>query len=124
VHLCARILVPPIRSRVTYFVALHELGHINIAAAAAWDPDDPGYHLYREASAWSWALDRAIVEPSDRAWRSIYQSWLSHVFDALDAARPSPEWKRQVNEGGAELVPEWGRDWYVATWDRVRSAVR
>jgi hypothetical protein len=118
----ARITVQPIRSRVTYFAALHELGHVNSALASAQYGSEPGSVLRWEASAWSWALTRAIIEPSQQAWNMIHRSWFSYVLDTTDAPVPTPEWKRHVNSGGADLVPEWDRDWYRALWDQVRSA--
>lgn len=48
---------PPIRAAdlMTYFVALHEIGHILVGLS--------GTRLEREAACWRYALDVALIEP-------------------------------------------------------------
>ena len=48
------IRIPPVRGQVTYFIALHEVGHLI-------GPGRSGTRLEKEAAAWRWALDRKSV---------------------------------------------------------------
>lgn len=47
------INIRPIKSSVTYAVALHELGHV----LGPWQSKP---RLYKEAGAWKWALENAL----------------------------------------------------------------
>ena len=58
------IAIPPIKGQVSYFVALHEIGHLVGRGRSA-------PRLEAEANAWLWALDHAIVEPTPATRRSI-----------------------------------------------------
>jgi hypothetical protein len=58
------IAIPPIKGQVSYFVALHEIGHLVGRGRSA-------PRLESEANAWLWALDHAIVEPTPATCRSI-----------------------------------------------------
>lgn len=58
------IAIPPIRGQVSYFVALHEMGHLVGRGRSA-------PRLEAEANAWLWALEHAIVEPTPATRRSI-----------------------------------------------------
>ena len=51
------ISVPPIRGQVSYFIALHEIGHLV-------GPGRSAPRLESEANAWLWALDHSVVEPT------------------------------------------------------------
>jgi hypothetical protein len=66
------IRTPPIRGQVSYFVALHEIGHLV-------GPGRSGTRLEREASAWRWALANAIVEPTDATRRRLGRKLRSYV---------------------------------------------
>lgn len=72
----AAIVVPPIRGQVSYFVALHELGHLL----------SPGNRslrqLEREADAWRFALDRALVHPTPATARSLARDLESYLLRA------------------------------------------
>ena len=48
------INIRPVKSAITYAVALHELGHI----LGPWQSQP---RLYKEAGAWKWATENAIV---------------------------------------------------------------
>lgn len=48
------IRIRPIKSAITYAIALHEIGHI----LGPWQSQP---RLYKEAGAWKWALEVAIV---------------------------------------------------------------
>jgi hypothetical protein len=58
------ISIPPIRGQVSYFIALHEIGHLVGRGRSA-------PRLEAEANAWLWALDHSIVEPTQATLRSI-----------------------------------------------------
>jgi hypothetical protein len=66
------IRIPPIRSQVTYAVALHELGHLL-------GPGRSGTRLEKEAAAWRWALANSLVPLSDHARRSAGRRLRSYV---------------------------------------------
>jgi len=68
----AAIRVPPIRGQVTYFVALHEIGHLV-------GPGRSGTRLEKEAAAWRFAFGEARVEPTDACRRRIGRRLRSHV---------------------------------------------
>ena len=59
-----QISVPEIRGQVTYFVALHEIGHLV-------GPGRSAPRLEAEANAWLWALRNCAVEPTPATRRSI-----------------------------------------------------
>ena len=58
------ISIPPIRGQVSYFIALHEIGHL--VGRGRSKP-----RLESEANAWVWALQNAAFEPTDATLRSI-----------------------------------------------------
>ncbi len=58
------ISIPPIRGQVSYFIALHEIGHLVGRGRSA-------PRLESEANAWLWALDHSIFEPTPATLRSI-----------------------------------------------------
>jgi hypothetical protein len=66
------IRVPPVRGQVTYFVALHEIGHLV-------GPGRSGTRLEKEAAAWRYALAASLVEPTDGCRRRIGKRLRSYV---------------------------------------------
>lgn len=58
------ISIPEIRGQVSYFIALHEIGHLVGRGRSA-------PRLEAEANAWVWALDHAAVDPTEATLRSI-----------------------------------------------------
>src|SRR5262249_11430093 len=58
------IAIPPIRGQVSYFIALHEIGHLVGGGRSA-------PRLESEANAWLWALQNSAVEPTPATKRSI-----------------------------------------------------
>ena len=58
------ISIPEIRGQVSYFIALHEIGHLVGRGRSA-------PRLEAEANAWLWALKHAAVRPTDATLRSI-----------------------------------------------------
>ena len=51
------ISIPPIRGQVSYFIALHEIGHLVGKGRSA-------PRLESEANAWLFALEHSVVEPT------------------------------------------------------------
>jgi hypothetical protein len=66
------IRIPPVRGQVTYFVALHEIGHLI-------GPGRSGTRLEKEAAAWRWALYEALVQPTDACRRRLGERLRSYV---------------------------------------------
>ena len=60
------------RGQVTYFIALHEVGHLI-------GPGRSGTRLEKEAAAWRWALASSLVEPTDACRRRIGKRLRSYV---------------------------------------------
>jgi hypothetical protein len=58
------ISIPPIRGQVSYFIALHEVGHLVGKGRSA-------PRLESEANAWLFALQHTVVEPTPATLRSI-----------------------------------------------------
>lgn len=58
------ISIPPIRGQVSYFIALHEIGHLVGKGRSA-------PRLESEANAWLFALEQSVVEPTSATKRSI-----------------------------------------------------
>ena len=58
------ISIPPIRGQVSYFIALHEIGHLVGKGRSA-------PRLEAEANAWLFALENCVVEPTGATKRSI-----------------------------------------------------
>lgn len=59
-----QIAVPDVRGQVSYFIALHEIGHLV-------GPGRSKPRLEAEANAWLWALEQSVVEPTSATRRSI-----------------------------------------------------
>jgi len=70
----ARIRVPEIRGQVSYFVALHELGHL-VARGNRSLPQ-----LEAEAQAWRWALEHALLEPTETT-RARIRTYLRSYYE-------------------------------------------
>jgi hypothetical protein len=78
------IRVPPVRGQVSYFVALHEIGHLVGAGRG-------GRRLESEEAAWRFALSTALVSPTDTTRHRIGKRLRSYVTWAeLRARRRQP----------------------------------
>jgi hypothetical protein len=66
------IRIPPVRGQVTYFVALHEIGHLVGRGRS-------GTRLEREAAAWRFALRESRVQPTDACRRRLGRRLRSYV---------------------------------------------
>src|SRR5438034_9973385 len=58
------IRTPAVRGQVSYFIALHEIGHLV-------GPGRSGTRLEKEAAAWRWALANSVVYPTETTRRRI-----------------------------------------------------
>lgn len=90
----ALVVVRPVRGQVSYFVALHELGHVLSRGNRSLR------QLEREADAWRFALRHSIVEPTPATARSLLRSLESYLLrahqralrgDRIRAAIPGPD---------------------------------
>jgi len=96
---------------VSYFVALHELGHVLSRGNASLR------QLEREADAWRFALRHALVEPTPATARSLLRSLESYLRraeararrgDRIRAAIPGPEsdyWRLRAELAGLTRTP-------------------
>ena len=66
------IRIPPVRGQVSYFVALHEIGHLVGVGRS-------GRRLEKEEAAWRYALAHALVAPTDATRRRIGRRLRSYV---------------------------------------------
>ena len=66
------IRIPPVRGQVSYFVALHEIGHLVGGGRS-------GRRLEKEEAAWRYALAHALVAPTDATRRRIGRRLRSYV---------------------------------------------
>lgn len=77
-----RISIAPVRSGITYAVALHEIGHILGRS--------PARRLDREAAAWTWARANAIE------WTPTMEAKMKSSLDSY-AKWFSRKWRRGIN---------------------------
>jgi hypothetical protein len=96
--LAARL--PEVKGQVTYFVCLHELGHLVGRGRSA-------PRLEAEANAWLWALQHAIVEPTSATRRSIG----NRLRGYLDWAR-----SRQYRRTPPRIPPRDHPFWRLLAW--------
>lgn len=102
-----RIRIPEIRSQITYFTALHELGHLV----------SPGNRSLRqleaEADAWRFALEHALVPPSKATAARLHAYLLSYLRRA--------ERRRALGHRTAASIPAEGSP-YWATLAALEAA--
>lgn len=73
------IVSPAVSDTLTYFAALHELGHLARRGAWLTHVDLP---LVEEIEAWSWALSHALIHPDEPAIVMIAQALEGYCRDA------------------------------------------
>lgn len=112
-----KIKVSPVKSSVTYAVALHEMGHLVGSGRAS-------PRLQSEANAWSWALRNAIKDSVDdkfqrtvrKALRSYYgwACWRSgHIMPAaIDDYLTAPPYYWTEPRRGCPAIPPEGHDFW------------
>ena len=92
------IRVPPVRGQVSYFVALHEIGHLVGQGRS-------GRRLESEEAAWRFALTEALVAPTDTTRRRIGKRLRSYVTWAeLRARRRRPPFIPPANDAFWDLL--------------------
>ena len=73
----AVVTLPPVKGQMTYFVALHELGHVL----------SPGNRymrqLEREADAWRWAFANSEEEPTQATLRGVKRRLAGYLARAI-----------------------------------------
>lgn len=99
-----KIHIRPVKSLITYFTALHEIGHIV-------DPlgSGRGLRLEQEYHAWDWAIQNALVDPNAAVQKLIHRcltSYLRKVEYSKKMKKPTadhPLWDmlREMKEGAA-----------------------
>lgn len=77
-----RIHIYPVKSSVSYCVALHEAGHLLSSRAKLYGMGGAG-GLAKEAHAWSWALRHAILwnDTMERHKNNCLTSYLADAYD-------------------------------------------
>ena len=75
------IAIPRIKGQVSYYIALHEIGHLVGRGRSA-------PRLEAEANAWLWALEHSAVEPTEATLRSISNRLLGYL--ELGPEPPAP----------------------------------
>jgi hypothetical protein len=79
-----RIAIRPVKSAVTYAIALHEIGHILGGRQS-------GSRLDKEVGAWEWAQANAIewTDAMDATMRKALRSYLGWAARSRQAKRPA-----------------------------------
>lgn len=77
-----RIAIRPVKSAITYSVALHEIGHIL-------GPRQSGTRLDKEVGAWEWARANAIewTDAMEKTMQDSLQSYLKWAARSRQAKR-------------------------------------
>lgn len=77
-----RVKIRPVRSEITYAIALHEIGHIL-------GERQSGTRLDKEVGAWEWAIEHAVrwTLPMSRKMKDCLRSY-------LQAAEERPHWRK------------------------------
>lgn len=76
------INIRPVKSAITYAVALHELGHV----LGPWQSQP---RLYKEAGAWKWALENAVTWSA-----SMQKTMVRSLTSYLNWQRRRPKYVR------------------------------
>lgn len=87
----AFVWLPQIKGQMTYFIALHELGHVLSSRNRQLRMMDA------EVDAWKWALANTEEEPTKGTWRGIdrrLKSYVARAIRRLNCAEPSDESRR------------------------------
>ncbi len=79
------VKIRPVKSEITYAVALHEIGHIL-------GKRQSGTRLDREVGAWEWAIEHAIrwTLPMSRKMKGCLQSYMAKVARSPHMRKPEP----------------------------------
>lgn len=106
------VYAPLIAGLTSYYVALHELGHVAIGRVSERD----GGRMLCEVLAWAWALEHALVEPRAEVRREIADSLETYALAAVNMALPFEELSVALKDGVPSSVPVEHRDRYRKLW--------
>ena len=90
------IKTKPVKSAITYALALHEIGHI----VGPWQSQA---RLFKEAGAWKWAMDNAAV------WTAVMHSYM---VKSLTSYLNWAERKRNRGVRNAPIIPPEGHEFW------------
>lgn len=78
-----RIAIRPVKTAISYAVALHEIGHIL-------GPQQSGTRLMKECGAWLWAHDNAMTwtDAMEKAMQKRLRSYVAWAQRHKTAAKP------------------------------------
>lgn len=81
-----RIAIRPVKTAITYAVALHEIGHIL-------GPRQSGTRLDKEVGAWEWAQANALewTDAMEKTRSRLLQTYVRWANRSKQAKRPSAE---------------------------------
>ena len=81
-----KIKIRPVKSEITYAIALHEIGHIL-------GPRQSGCRLDKEVGAWEWAIENAErwTLPMSRKMKECLQSYLVKVERSPRMRKPDAQ---------------------------------
>lgn len=99
------ISIRPVRGVSTYYVALHEIGHIVGRGRSA-------PKLEQEANAWQWAIEHAALKPTPGVRKMIRRCLRSYLArHERMSARRRTRWPSSDHAcwALADVTPEWGR---------------
>lgn len=82
----SRIKIRPVKSAITYAVALHEIGHIL-------GPRQSGTRLYQEVGAWEYAMSKAVewTPAMNATMCKALQSYINWANRSKQAKKPEPD---------------------------------
>jgi hypothetical protein len=92
------VRIPPVKTDVTYALALHEIGHIL--------GEQPKGRLAREAAAWRWAMDAAeswsaAMHGKMKHCLGFYASWSYRREERGGTVKASSEFWKLYRQGAA-----------------------
>jgi hypothetical protein len=81
-----RIKIRPVKSEITYAIALHEIGHIL-------GKRQNGTRLDKEVGAWEWALEHALrwTLPMSRTMQRCLRAYLAKVERSPHMKQAAPD---------------------------------
>lgn len=81
-----RIKIRPVKSEITYAIALHEIGHIL-------GPRQSGTRLDKEVGAWEWAVEHAVrwTLPMSHKMKHCLQSYMTKVERSAHMRKPTAD---------------------------------
>lgn len=75
-----KIEVPAIEDELSYFTALHEIGHV-VLNMPTYEDGSTEPSLNNEVAVWAWALGKSIIKLEEPARGWLYAAFVGHVYD-------------------------------------------